>query len=253
MRILLFPLVIVLLTSLTASKGFAKSESDELTLDEPSGPSPVVKPTPVPSPAATLTPTTQKESPWRYVVGIGYHMASNTTFYNASTTSGGVTTSGSAEFDSQPVYEVIAGFKHILKHHFGYFGDLTYQSRRRVNSVTLNFGGSTLPYAGPKPVSQIFVTTLGVLYQWDRFYLPVGINYLTYGIADPGDSGGYQDQVGGALGSQLGIGYFFTTHFSLEAQWKTIAMTAQVSNAVTTIDFQTGYTTGLAIDAFYSW
>jgi hypothetical protein len=249
MRFLLFPLVLVLLTSLSASRGFAKGESDELTLDEPQPPTPLVKPTLAPAEA----PAPQKESPWRYVVGVGYHMAADTMFYNATTTSGGVSTSGWAEFDSQPVYEVTVGFKHILKHHFGYFGDLTYQSRRRVSNVTLNFGGSALPYDGPKPAAQAFVTTLGVLYQWDRFYLPIGANYLTYGIADPGDSGGYQSQVGGALGSQVGIGYFFTTHFSLEAQWKTIAMTAQVSNATTTINFQTGYTTGLALDAFYSW
>ncbi len=198
-----------------------------------------------------MTPKRWAPAPdrWRFGVGASYGLISKSSFsqVNESTSLNAVVVD--LNFENALSLELDA--RQSAPNSWGFIGGLTYDQDRKVTGGKIVDTGSTISFPTSDPFKIQFIVFSGnVVYRWNEFYLPFGLNINIAKYTSPSTFSGTHS-VNGGLGGQLGVGYYLTEHFTVEAQSRATTFKLNVSTNSNSTDYGTGFFSTLMLTGKY--
>lgn len=145
--------------------------------------------------------------------------------------------------------------KYTMAHAWGAAVGIEADGPRTMTDFVITGTGSTQTgsYASPSQPRLSFIDLYAsARYQWDKLYLPFGLNLSGVGIDNPPIP---LKDMSGSLGGQVGLGYDITTHVTVEGSLRAllVAGKSQTDSTSGTTNVQTGYLMGaqVGIKAFF--
>lgn len=185
---------------------------------------------------------------WGLVVG--YSTAKNIKFNNGEYKTGGSTYDFDATIKGQTVPSIGITYARMHPNAWGFSGGLTYEFPRELKSFSVTTsGGTATGFTTGSPKLSIFLIEANMLYRWDKFYLPFGMN-----ISIPYTSGGGADHdaFGPMAGAYGGAGYIFMEHMSVEVFARLVGVTIKDDNTPgAEVDYGSGYLAGVGANLKY--
>ena len=166
---------------------------------------------------AKVTPVKGKisDSDWRLALGLNYMPSSTDGQFSETVASNGVDSiKGSATVSLDPGAAVVIEARKMKPNSWGALAGLNYELERKVKKVRFNFNGTIIE---DNPSDRMQFTTIygSGVYQWDNFYMPMGLNYSLGNYKMDGAE--KNPSVKGSVGAQVGAGYFVSPNFAIEA------------------------------------
>lgn len=222
-------------------------------IDSPTPPATAVSTPPQESPATTVEEFEDLSSgQWnraRLGLSIHYSTANEAKFDDAyvSTDSGSGTLS--ADFKTKTAVGIGVSLSRMKVQNWGYVTSLFFEMGREVDSVTFSGPGGTASSSfTSKPKLALFVAEGAVLYRWNSFYLPFGLNISAPALYDTGNT---TTDVSGSIGAFLGAGFILADHSTLDIFVRSISMRMRQSDSTGYIDYALGTMSGLGIGYKY--
>ncbi len=207
---------------------------------------------PPPAPAAPAAPMTSEANSrrWRFALGAGYILGSNTEFDDVKISAGGNTVSGEAEFDLEQTFVIAIEGRYSPRQSWGFMGGLNYEGERKIEGGSVSGPGFQVTFGALNEKVQVTTLYGSAVYRWDSFYLPFGLNYsvLKY-KADPSSAASVDE--GGGIGAQLGVGWIFQDQFALELHSWVTTNDLKVTASTGTLDYGSGMTSNLVLVGKY--
>lgn len=201
---------------------------------------PAAEAAPASTPAATeAAPSVAKKKPAFRRVGVSIHYSfTNEMLFKEGTSSAA---SGSSNLETTYKTESAPGiglsFVEMAPHNWGFMGNLFYEAQRSVSP----------PNGGTGKVS--FLVGEGCLvYRWDSFYMPFGLNYslpMSSGFDGSGISNGR------SFGILIGTGVLINDRSSVEFFLRALAMRLTEAAGAGTTTYENGSLTGLGVGYKY--
>ncbi len=225
---------------------------------------PSVQPQPQPLPAATppQAPAPVQAAPPaaemrddrkpRISIGVGYHTGSEAKFNSITVTTGTATGSGEYSFNTRGAPSLFVGVLYAPRNDWGGFAGVSVEANREIDSERITINGTSIAstYSGSKPSIQLSLVEINALYRWDKIYLPFGFNYsIPTFNKSPGAT--TDVTVSGALGGQLGVGFFLTEHIHLDVYSKVMSVTASLKSGSSSADLKRGLLPGVLLRVGY--
>jgi opacity protein-like surface antigen len=162
-------------------------------------------PTPIPESQAV-----REESQWQWGIGAGYSSLS-------WKTDEGIL---KADLDFNPALSLLAEIRNQAPNSFGSQFGISYDFERELDQGTITYATTTLNIPSGNSLS-IQMTTIyaNLVYQWDSFYLPIGLNWSRVKLKAVNGTN-TSSKTDGGLGVQLGFGWAFNRMLSTELNFK---------------------------------
>lgn len=157
------------------------------------------------------TTSSSSSTGYEHVLIFGYDLSSTASFTDGSVSS------SSSDFDTDIDFEggLSIGYEYRMtkKEDWGRAFGITYHSSREAESFTLN--GSDFEITGDAAEITLLRVYGNLIYRWDSFYIPFGVNLTSVSYEPPSSFDGSVDSTGG-LGFNFAIGWFINEKFAIE-------------------------------------
>jgi len=223
---------------MTSAKGFSQ---EPVSQDNPQKKD-IVEPQALNPAEDTTEPPKHKP---KFGFNLYYSTADTAKFDNTviSTSSGSAT--ATTEFKSSGSAGIGMFIADTKPESWGYSGSLLYEPDRDISSVTFSNANATVTaaFSGIKPKFSVLILEGTVIYRWNSFYLPFGLNLSAPKLTTSSGSG--TSSLSGGVGAFLGAGFITTENSSVEIFSRSITLKYSESAGTTNVDCGTGYLAGL--------
>lgn len=194
------------------------------------------------------------DSKLNYFIYGFYSFANEMRFESLRATGAGVSVSGAASYGTAAAPGVGIEVSDSSLMSWGWNSGIMYDSKRSIDSFTASAGGVSVSgsYIGRRPTVS-FITMYGnLLYRWNYFYLPFGLNFSIPEFRR-GDGAVGEYSMVGAMGSQLGAGFYLLERLSIEFMIRSLSFKASSAASGYAYEYDEGHLRGGQINLKYGF
>lgn len=247
-------LVILSTTSCSMAQEITKASPIEASLIDVAMPAPIVvidkptaEPAQTPAPVANESPRLGASSVFKKVgFFVHYSTANEMNFLNAYAT----TASGGGPLEIKFGMDTAGGigmtFADMPTQNWGARTSFFFETLRDIKTVTLKGAGGTATgiITGTPPKVSFLVLEGSMVYRWETFYMPFGINYSIPTITD---LNGSTIDYSGTVGIYIGGGILTSDRTSVDFFIRGLGMRLKEVSGTTTVDYGMGTLTGFGV------
>ena len=177
----------------------------------------------------------ESSTDYKHTAFLGFDLVTSGSFEDGTTSSSSTTFDSEINFES--AFSIGYEYQEAKKESWGKAFGVSYHTKREVDSFDLN--GETLQATGDAAEITMLKLNANLIYRWDIFYIPFGINLTTVSYDPPANYDGTVDSTGG-LGFNFGLGWFINDQFAIEYMSSSSVWELEADDGSTTTDFGDG-------------
>lgn len=191
---------------------------------------------------------------WHFGAGFSYGGKANAKWEKGKVTSISNEATTELEFDSASTFALEA--RKMSRNSWGVMLGYALEEERAITNYTFSLAGSSISIntSGSAKLKNSFAY-LNAVYRWKYFYLPFGFNYSSIKFTPASNNSSVTWNFSGALGGQLGVGYYISENVALELLSRVLGVGLKIEDQSksASIIFSDGYFSygELALKAFF--
>lgn len=184
----------------------------------PPPPAPVPPAVAPPPPAPPTEPKAEVENDvarkkWRFGGGVYYSVSDKLRFPNAKSDTGSGEREYDLRFETEGAPGVALETRYDAPNAWGFQAGLAFDAKRKLKNFESDLSGTRVTTDLNDSTIQISTLYVNILYKWNEFYIPFGVNFA---LARYENRPTLLEKVDGGSGGQFGVGWDFNPHLSLE-------------------------------------